>query len=176
MNTHWFYFWISTIMFSWFITVSLFKTRGLLMTETPSDLPSSPHMWWFLSLEHSFRKGLVCYFWSDVQVLHLQILQKINTKFLFCSTALWFAQSPMVMAISTKRKCWVYNEFLMLLCLYCLLTKKYFLSGAIYGLSIHFKIYPIVYSIPFSCFSSMNSVKRRRTSTLKIGSFWLSNI
>ena len=95
-----------------------------------------------------------------------KILQKINTKFPVYGTALWLL-NPMVMAISTRGNAESIMSFLMLLCLYLFINKKYFLSGAIYGLSIHFKIYPIVYSIPFSCFFIYEFSKKKEYKYIK---------
>ena len=39
---------------------------------------------------------------------------------------------------------------------YCVLTKKYIIGGFFFGLSVHFKIYPIIYAVPLYLFIDMN--------------------
>lgn len=80
-----------------------------------------------------------------------KILTKTKAKYPVHGTALWLL-NPMVIAISTRGNAESIMSFLMLLCLYLFINKNYVISGAVYGLSIHFKIYPIIYSIPFSCY------------------------
>lgn len=80
-----------------------------------------------------------------------KILKKTNTKYPVYGTALWLL-NPMVIAISTRGNAESIMSLLMLLCIYLFINKSYTLSAIVYGLSIHFKIYPIIYCIPFSCY------------------------
>lgn len=58
----------------------------------------------------------------------------------------WF-YNPITFAISSRGNAESIMSFLVLIFVYLLLKKKYFLSGCIFSLAIHFKIYPITYSL-----------------------------
>lgn len=90
-----------------------------------------------------------------------KILQKTNTKYPVYGTALWLL-NPMVIAISTRGNAESIMSLLMLLCIYLFINKSYTLSAFVYGLSIHFKIYPIIYSVPFSCYFLSKFIKKRQ--------------
>ncbi|CAI8507026.1 unnamed protein product [Hanseniaspora opuntiae] len=90
-----------------------------------------------------------------------KILQKTNTKYPVYGTALWLL-NPMVIAISTRGNAESIMSLLMLLCIYLFIKKSYTLSAFVYGLSIHFKIYPIIYSVPFSCYFLSKFIKKRQ--------------
>lgn len=86
---------------------------------------------------------------------------KTNTKYPVYGTALWLL-NPMVIAISTRGNAESIMSLLMLLCIYLFINKSYILSAFVYGLSIHFKIYPIIYSVPFSCYFLSKFIKKRQ--------------
>lgn len=56
--------------------------------------------------------------------------------------------NPMSIAISTRGNCDSLAGFLVLVTLYFLQCKnKYFIAGLMHGISIHFRLYPIIYSL-----------------------------
>lgn len=57
--------------------------------------------------------------------------------------------NPMTIAIATRGNCDSLSGFLVLLTLYAFECKKtYFISGLIFGLAIHVRLYPLAYSLP----------------------------
>lgn len=97
-----------------------------------------------------------------------KILQKTKSKYPVYGTALWLL-NPMVIAISTRGNAESIMSLLMLLCIYLFINNSYTLSAFVYGLSIHFKIYPIIYSVPFSCYFISKYIKKRQ---LKYIAYW----
>lgn len=60
--------------------------------------------------------------------------------------------NPLVIAISTRGSNDQQIVFLVFLTIYYLLMKSYTKAALVYGLSVHFKIYPIIYSFVFFLF------------------------
>ena len=73
-------------------------------------------------------------------------------------TALWIF-NPFVLFISTRGSADSIVCFLVLATIWCLKQKQYFLAGCIFGFSIHFKLFPIIYSLVFFlyCWRTENS-------------------
>ena len=57
--------------------------------------------------------------------------------------------NPLILALSTRGSNDNTISLLVYITFYFLLKRQYFLAGLFYGLSVHFKIYPIIYSIVF---------------------------
>lgn len=79
--------------------------------------------------------------------------------------------NPMTIAIGTRGNCDSLAGFLVLLTLYFLQCKRYvFLAGLVHGISIHFRLYPIIYSLTYfmylSRFSFYTAEDRRRLKAL----------
>lgn len=75
--------------------------------------------------------------------------------------------NPLTIAISTRGNCDSIAGTLVLLTLYYLqCEKKYFTAGVVHGISIHFRLYPIIYSLTFfmylSRFSFYSTDDRRK--------------
>ncbi|CAG8491470.1 3374_t:CDS:2 [Diversispora eburnea] len=62
-------------------------------------------------------------------------------------SALWLL-NPIVASISTRGNSESLIGAMVLLTLYWVLVKKFILASILYGISVHFKIYPIIYSLP----------------------------
>lgn len=62
---------------------------------------------------------------------------------------MFWVLNPLILALSTRGSNDNTISLLVFLTFYFLLKKQYVLAGVFYGLSVHFKIYPIVYSIVF---------------------------
>lgn len=63
--------------------------------------------------------------------------------------------NPLTIAISTRGNCDSIAGTLVLLTLYYLqCERKYFTAGVIHGISIHFRLYPIIYSLTFFMYLS----------------------
>ncbi|GAB6020794.1 hypothetical protein CHUAL_003454 [Chamberlinius hualienensis] len=89
---------------------------------------------------------------ADVAVGYLtyRILrsQGINrTKSLYCCSAWLF--NPMSIVVSSRGNAESIMALLVLFSLLLVLKVKPRLAGIVYGFSVHFKIYPVIYSVPF---------------------------
>ncbi|CAJ0844879.1 831_t:CDS:2, partial [Entrophospora sp. SA101] len=62
-------------------------------------------------------------------------------------SSLWLL-NPVVANISTRGSAESLISAMVLLSLYLMVVKRFKMASALYGLSVHFKIYPIIYSIP----------------------------
>ncbi|PKY43055.1 hypothetical protein RhiirA4_398220 [Rhizophagus irregularis] len=62
-------------------------------------------------------------------------------------SAMWLL-NPVVANISTRGNAESLLGAMILLTLYWVLVKKFFAASILYGISVHFKIYPIIYAIP----------------------------
>jgi len=62
---------------------------------------------------------------------------------------IFWVLNPLILALSTRGSNDNTISLLVYMTFYYLLKRNYVLAGIFYGLSVHFKIYPIVYSIVF---------------------------
>jgi GPI mannosyltransferase 1 subunit M len=77
--------------------------------------------------------------------------QNRSRKYTMLYVAFWI-YNPVTVGMSTRGSNDNIIATLVFGSLYFLLRKQYVLAGLVYGLSVHFKIYPIIYSIPFYLF------------------------
>lgn len=70
------------------------------------------------------------------------------------SMLLWL-YNPMTIAIATRGNCDSISGFLVLLTLYFLQCRRqYFVAGFVHGIAIHFRLYPLIYSLTLYMFLS----------------------
>lgn len=106
----------------------------------------TPNVLWF----KSFGK---CLFASadllvGYLIHHILLLRGMPSKSALKYDALWLL-NPMVANISTRGNAESLLGCMVLGTLYLILTQKYFLSSCfVFGLSVHFKIYPVIYAVP----------------------------
>jgi len=60
--------------------------------------------------------------------------------------------NPLTIVLSTRGSSDIIVLFLVLVTLRLLVSERILLGGLVYGLSVHFKIYPIIYSVPICLF------------------------
>lgn len=93
--------------------------------------------------------------------------QKSSKLYLWLS-GLWLL-NPMVITISTRGNAESVVSFLIMLTLWLLQRGSTMWSAVVYGLAIHFKIYPIIYCLPIAIFLYK---KDRRLSQVIAYGFW----
>ncbi len=85
---------------------------------------------------------------ADVLWRMLDLINPRNKERNIYFVAFWVL-NPLILALSTRGSNDNTISLLVFLTFYFLLKKQYVLAGIFYGLSVHFKIYPIIYSIVF---------------------------
>ncbi|KAI3630751.1 hypothetical protein MIR68_012186 [Amoeboaphelidium protococcarum] len=83
----------------------------------------------------------------------------------------WWWLNPFVIAISTRGNAECIIVLLVIITIYLLQNQKLLLAGMIYGVSIHWKIYPLIYapSIAFFICSRSNTLSASIPRILKFG-------
>ena len=83
--------------------------------------------------------------WLIHRMLTLQAVDD-SVKILSCS--LWLL-NPLTATVSSRGNAESLLAVLVLSSLYTIMCRRTFLSGILYGLAVHMKIFPIIYSLPF---------------------------
>ncbi|KAI7907986.1 PEANUT1 [Cokeromyces recurvatus] len=132
----------------------------------------TPNIYWF----RSFGK---CLFASaDLLVGYLihriLLLRGMPSKSALKYDALWLL-NPMVANISTRGNAESLLGVMVLGTLYLILNKKFYSGCALFGLSVHFKIYPVIYAVPllmlldnhyYDCKDRENSMFRKLSNSI----------
>jgi phosphatidylinositol glycan class M len=87
--------------------------------------------------------------WLSMKIL---LLQGIDERVASRSVGALWLLNPIVFTISTRGSAESIMATLVLSVLYLLLKRQIILSAMIYGLAVHFKIYPIIYAWPILLF------------------------
>ncbi|ORX82723.1 hypothetical protein BCR32DRAFT_219176 [Anaeromyces robustus] len=101
---------------------------------------------------------------------------KVTSKIMLVSlTSIWLL-NPFVITISTRGSAESILDMLVMATLYCFATKRLTLGSILYGFSVHFKIYPILYSLPILYMLDSNylGVKTKLFNSARIKFFILS--
>ena len=80
-------------------------------------------------------------------IMYKVIKKHTTKKTAIQSTNITWLYNPFVMIISTRGSCESVMTALILLFILLILKKNYISAGFVYGISVHFKIYPIIYSL-----------------------------
>ncbi|AMD22764.1 HHL006Cp [Eremothecium sinecaudum] len=116
----------------------------------------TPLLCWLLLPNHwlnwiHFGKLLFVIFDILTGVLILALLKRCTPRTRLILASVWLL-NPMVITISTRGNSESLLSFAIMLALFLLEKQQYALAGLAYGLSIHLKIYPIIYSVPISIY------------------------
>lgn len=95
--------------------------------------------------------GLV--YWKLVDSELKSAYSKTYSKFIFNGAYLF---CPLIISMSTRGSNDNIVSMLVFIAIYFVLRRRYILAGFFYGLSVHFKIYPIIYSFVFYFFIDMD--------------------
>ena len=75
-----------------------------------------------------------------------EVLKEERDEAFYCYASLFYLYNPLTIVICTRGSADCIITFLVLLSLIYLEKRKYYISAVIYGFSVHFKIYPIIYA------------------------------
>ncbi|KAI9294609.1 hypothetical protein K502DRAFT_316712 [Neoconidiobolus thromboides FSU 785] len=88
-------------------------------------------------------------------------LRKVETKSNIKIVSLFWLYNPIVANISTRGNAESLLICIILAFVFAFLKNRFFLGSILYGLAVHFKIYPIIYSIPLLYFLNDHYPKQR---------------
>ena len=117
----------------------------------------TPLLSWLFTINHYFNylhltKIIFMLFDILTGIVIYCLLPSKNSSWQCCKiTSLWLL-NPMVITISTRGNAETILCFLVMLTILTLKNRWFGLSSLLFGLSIHFKIYPIIYAIPITIY------------------------
>ena len=134
-------------------------SKRVLIGDSPFMRPTyrySPLLAFFLTPNHRiFSFGKVLFVLCDLLVgllIHLLLsargVQKSKKTF---SVALWLL-NPLTAAVSSRGNAESIVALLVLLTLYFLIQQRIYASAIFYGLAVHLKMFPVIYSLPIFLF------------------------
>lgn len=83
--------------------------------------------------------------WIMNKILQLDKVSQTNR---LIAISMFWLFNPLTAVVSSRGNAESIMAFLLLLCLYTLIRGGVFTSAVLYGLAVHMKIYPIIYSLP----------------------------
>ncbi|KAI9144715.1 GPI mannosyltransferase [Paraphysoderma sedebokerense] len=102
-----------------------------------------------ITIHKSFGKYI--FILSDILIGYLiyriHLTRKLDANKALKSSLLWL-WNPFVMNISSRGNAESVLGVLVILCFYLILKKRLVLGSMVFGLAVHFKIYPVVYAAP----------------------------
>lgn len=103
-----------------------------------------------LYLGPAFGKLLFIFFdlGTGILIYKLALARGRTLRMSKCCACLWLL-NPIPAAVSSRGNAESIMTFLVLLTLKCVSSKKILTMSVLYAVSVHFKIYPVTYSIPF---------------------------
>ncbi|CAI2364014.1 unnamed protein product [Moneuplotes crassus] len=78
----------------------------------------------------------------------------------------WILLNPLIITTSPRGSNDILVAFVVLMFIYLLIKRWYILSGALFGLSVHLKIYPIIYGFPLILFIDRKKGEIARANVL----------
>ena len=89
--------------------------------------------------------------------------------------------NPITLSISTRGNAESFQAVLVLASLLCIMKKYHFFGGLLLGSAVHFKIYPVIYSLPISLYiikdcSKMPSKTWRTVGLIKISAYCIKEL
>ncbi|XP_026780279.3 GPI mannosyltransferase 1 isoform X1 [Pangasianodon hypophthalmus] len=148
-----------------FIDASRLVTQG----ESPynrSTYRYTPLLAWMLSpsiyLTSHFGKLLfvICDVLSGVLLYHILTLRGLSSDAACRFSALWLL-NPLPIGVSTRGNAEALLAVLVLSTLLCLQLKRHFTAACLYGLSVHMKIYTVIYALPIALFISNHKESKK---------------
>ena len=99
--------------------------------------------------------------WLIYLILTLQGIEE-RQKLVSCS--LWLL-NPLTATVSSRGNAESLLAVLVLACLYFIMSKRLVASAVLYGLAVHMKVFPIIYSLPLILLLDENYQDKRSNST-----------
>lgn len=99
-------------------------------------------------------------------------LRHVSEKLKIISCACWLL-NPLTATVSSRGNAESLLSVLVLSCLYLVMTRRLLLSAVMFGLSVHMKIFPIIYSLPLYLFlnNHYTGCKENHKETI-MDAFW----
>lgn len=126
-----------------------------------------PNIWW-----HPIFGKLV-FVCSDILIglLLWGILEKIlvtkqQKDKIFFYVCVWLF-NPIVINVATRGNAESLVSLFVLISLYLLVTERIFLASIVYGFSVHFKIYPVIWAVSVVFYLERESIKKIFSSSTK---------
>lgn len=96
---------------------------------------------------------MICDVLSGVLLYHILTLGGLSSDAACRFSALWLL-NPLPIGVSTRGNAEALLAILVLSTLLCLQLKRHFTAAVLYGLSVHMKIYTVIYALPIALFIS----------------------